>query len=238
MTFINSSPEFIHSQLFKRALWWYFASLLIMCFGSIMAAQYYPGGFDWFYTVASALASQKHNPIGSFWFAGSVSLSMLFLWFYVSSIKQSLSAMLPVAGHAITSIRIGLISGLLLGAERLFIHDLSHWITKAHESIAIFTLLGLYVGILSLLIQLIHRKKCNIFPVLLIVSPLVAIGVTGLWLYFMQHDLGWVNTNWREKGISIWLSFAFWQWLAIGLLWIGMGLLYIYANKNNTNEMR
>ena len=147
-------------------------------------------------------------------------------------------AMLPAAGFGVSSIRLGLICGFLLGAERLFIYDLSHWIHKAHESIALITLLGIYIGILSLLIQLMRRKKCNLFPVLLIVSPLVAIGVTGSWLYIAQHDLGWVNTNWREKGISIWLSFAFWQWIAIALLWIGMGLLYTYANKNNTNEIR
>lgn len=215
----------------KRSLWWYVAALLIMCFGSFMAAQYYPGGFDWFYTVASALASHKHNPTGSFWFAGSLSLSMLFLWLYVSSIKGNLSAMLPAAGFAITAIRIGLLFGFLLGAERLFIHDLSRLIDKAHEGIALFTLLGLYIGILSLLIQLIHRNKCNIFPVLLIVSPLVAIGLGGLWLYIDQRDLGWVDTNWREKGIPIWLSFAFWQWLAIGLIWAGLGLLYTFTNK-------
>lgn len=231
MTSIKSIPESTGDHHSKRALWWYVASLLIMCFGSIMAAQYYPGGFDWFYTVASALASQKHNPAGSVWFAGSLSLSMLLLWLYVSSIKTGMSAILPSAGFAITAIRFGLICGFLLGVERLLIHDLSHWIYKAHESLALFTLLGLYVGILGLLLQFIHLKKSNIFPVLLIVSPLVAIGITELWLYLDQRDVGWVNTNWREKGLPIWLSFAFWQWLAIALLWTGLGLLYVFINK-------
>lgn len=238
MTSIKPIPESTDDHHSKRALWWYVSSLLVMCFGSIMAAQYYPGGFDWFYTVASALASQKHNPTGSVWFAGSLSLSMLLLWLYVSSIKTGLSAILPSAGFAITAIRIGLICGFLLGAERLLIHDLSHWIYKAHESLALFTLLGLYVGILGLLLQFMHHKKSNIFPVLLIVSPLVAIGITELWLYFDQHDLGWVDTNWRDKGIPIWLSFAFWQWLAIGLLWTGLGLLYVFSNKNKNNSSK
>ena len=215
----------------KYAPWWYVVSLLVICFGSIKAAQYYPGGFDWFYTVASALASQKHNPIGSVWFAASLSLSMLLLWLYVSSIKPSLSAMLPSSGFAITAIRFGLVCGFLLGVEKLLIHDLSYWIYKAHESLAFFTLLGLYVGILSLLLQFIHFKKINIFYVLLIVSPLVAIAITELWLYLEQRDMGWVDTNWREKGLPIWLSFAFWQWLSIALLWVGLGMLYIFVNK-------
>ena len=215
----------------KRALWWYVGSVLVICFGTIMAAQYYPGGFDWFYTVASALASQKHNPTGSVWFAASLSLSMLLLWLYVSSIKTSLNALLPSAEFAITAIRFGLVCGFLLGAERLLIYDLSHRIDKAHEGLALFTLLGLYVGIIGLLLQFMHRKKSSIFPVLLILSPLVAIGIGALWLYLEQRDVGWVDTNWREKGIPIWLSFAFWQWLAIGLLWTGLGLLYVFSRK-------
>jgi hypothetical protein len=233
---MNSASDFTRNHFSKHALWWYVASVLIMCFGTFMAAQYYPGGFDWFYTVASALASHKHNPIGSVWFAGSLSLSMLMLWFYVSSIKSGLSAILPAAGFAFTAIRIGLLFGFLLGVERLFIYDLSQWINKAHEVIALFTLLGLYIGILSLLIQLIHRKKSTIYPLLLVVSPLLAIGIGGLWLYIDQRDLGWVDTNWREKGIPIWLSFAFWQWLAIGLLWAGLGLLYTFTNNKDYLE--
>ena len=231
MTPIKSTSESTREHHSKRALWRYFASLLVICFGSIMAAQYYPGGFDWFYTVASALASQKNNPTGSVWFAGSLSLSMLLLWLYVSSIKTGLDAILPSAGFAITSIRFGLVCGFLLGAERLLIYDLSHWIYKAHEILAFVTLLGLYVGILGLLLQFIHLKKSNIFPVLLIVTPLVVIGITELWLYLEQRDVGWVDTLWREKGLPIWLSFAFWQWLAIGLLWTGLGLLYVFTNK-------
>jgi hypothetical protein len=231
MTSINPTSESIRDHHCKRALWWYVASLLVICFGFFMAAKYYPGGFDWFYTVASALASQKHNPTGSVWFAGGLSLSMLLLWLYVSSIKTGLSALLPSAGFAITAIRFGLICGFLLGAERLLIYDLSYRIDKAHEGLALFTLLGLYVGVIGLLLQFMHRKKSSIFPVLLILSPLVAIGIGALLLYLEQRDVGWVDTNWREKGIPIWLSFAFWQWLAIGLLWTGLGLLYVFSRK-------
>lgn len=233
MTSINAAPEPTRDHFCKRGLCWYVAALLTLCFGSLMAAKHYPGGFDWFYTVASALASQKHNPTGSVWFAASLSVSMLLLWCYVSSLKTRLSAMLPAAGFAITAIRLGLVCGFLLGAERLLIHDLSHWFYKAHESIALLTLLGLYVGILGLLLQLIRYKKSHLFPVLLIVSPLVAIGITELWLYLDQRHLGWVDVSWREKGIPIWLSFAFWQWLSIALIWAGLGLLYFFSHKKD-----
>jgi hypothetical protein len=231
MASIKSISQYYRDHPSKAAFWWYVSALLVMCFGSIMAAQYFPGEFDWFYTVVSALASQKHNPVGSVWFAGGLSLSMLLLWLYVSSIKTRLSAMLPAAGFAITAIRIGLIFGFLLAAESLLIHDLSHWIHKAHEGLALFCLLGLYVGVLGLLVQFMRLKKSNIIPVLLVVIPLVVIGITELWLYLDQRSEGWVDTDWREKGIPIWLSFAFWQWLSLAFLWLGLGLVHVLANK-------
>ncbi|MGH7481147.1 MAG: hypothetical protein ACRELV_03260, partial [Longimicrobiales bacterium] len=56
-------------------------------------------------------------------------------------------------------------------------------------------------------------------------APLVAVGVTQLALYLDQRDLGWVDAGWRAMGVPLWLSFAFWQWLAVALLWVGLGFL-------------
>lgn len=203
-----------------------------MTFGLFMAALHYPDGFDWFYTVASALASQKHNPTGSFWFAGTLSLAMVLLWPYVSSIKKGLYTQHPAALFSIVALRTGLICGALLGLERLLIRDLSNWIYKAHEFLGVFTFLGLYCGILGLLLVAMLRQRRYAFTVLLVASPLLAIGITQIWLYLGQHDLGWVDTGWRDMGIPIWLSFAFWQWLAIGFLWAGLGLLSFICVKN------
>lgn len=120
---------------------------------------------------------------------------------------------------------MGLICGTLVAAERLFIRDLSEWLYKAHEILALLFFLGLYLGVLVLLIQAMLRQSIYVLPVFVIMSPLLAIGITQLWLYFDQRDLGWVDTSWREMGIPLWLSFAFWQWLAIGILWLCLGLL-------------
>ncbi len=108
----------------NQCFYWYLAALFTMTIGFLYAAHQFPGGFDWVYTVASALMSQKHNLSGSFWFSASMSLTMLLLW-----------------------------------------------------------------------------------------------------LYLTQRELGWVDASWREKGIPIWLSFAFWQWWMIASLWVGLGML-------------
>ena len=198
----------------------------MLSFGSFLAAKHYPGGFDWPYTVASALASQKHNPTGSVWFAGALSLAMILLWPYVSALaKAQQPALTAVEKFAIAALRTGLICGFLLGLEKLLIRDLSNWVYKAHEILGLLTFMGLYFGILALLIQAMLRQRIYALPLFLVVIPLLAIGITQFWLYLDQRDLGWVDTSWREMGIPLWLSFAFWQWLAIGFLWAGLGLL-------------
>jgi hypothetical protein len=180
--------------------------------------------------------SQKHNPVGSYWFAASLSLSMLLLWPYVSSIRCSLPANSSlVARLAISSIRLGLICGMLLGMERLLIYDLSHWLYKSHEVIALLTFLGLYIGVFALMFLMLRQQRHYWLPVILVASPLIAIGVSQLWLYIEQRDLGWVDVSWRQQGIPIWFSFAFWQWLAIGFLWLGLALLSI-TPKTTTHE--
>jgi hypothetical protein len=217
------SSEKSHSA---RILGWFLLSALVLSAGFVMAARHYPGGFDWLYTVVSALASQKHNPEGSVWFAGGFGLSMALLWPYVTALKKSLCPHLPAtAGIAVNILRAGLICGMVLGAERLLIHDLSAWVYKAHELLGLLAFLGFYVGLLGLLVHVMLRQRIYVLPVLLVTTPLLAIGITQLWLYLDQRDLGWVDTSWRAMGIPLWLSFAFWQWLAIGFLGIGLLLL-------------
>mgnify|MGYP001819686317 CR=1 FL=1 len=214
-----------HLRLYS-ALCWYLASLLVMFFGLMLAARHFPGGFDWAYTVASALASQKHNPQGSIWFAGALTMAMVILWPYVSALKQNQGRTYPgLVKFAIGALRTGLVSGALLGLERLLIRDLSAQVYKAHEVLGLLTFFGLYIGIIGLLVHAMLRQKRHLFTLLLILSPLLAIGITQFWLYISQRDLGWVDTSWRDMGIPLWLSFAFWQWLAIGFLWLGLGLL-------------
>src|SRR5210317_1845106 len=78
------------SNFQKRAFSCYLVALLFFYMGFYFAARQFPGGFDWVYTVASALASQKHNPVVSVWFSSGLSLSMFMLWPFILQIKKGL----------------------------------------------------------------------------------------------------------------------------------------------------
>ena len=217
----------------RNAIRWYLASLGVFVTACYLAADRYPGGFDWVYTVASALASQKHNPDGSTWFAAGLGLAMLLLWPCVSALKNTFQPPASAAtGFAITALRAGLVCGVLLGLEKLLIRDMSRWVYKAHEVLALLAFMGLYIGVMAILVQAMMRRRLYMLPLLLVAGPLAAIAITQFWLYLDQRDLGWVDTSWRDMGIPPWLSFAFWQWLAIGFLWLGLGLLAFTASND------
>lgn len=234
--FMRPHHTYSGNILQRRALWWYLASLLVLSVGTIVSAWHYPGGFDWVYTVASALASRKKNPTGCMWFASALSLSMVMLWPCVSILKQHLGPSASGAARvAIGALRLGLVCFALVGAETLLNRRVSDWVYKGHEILALAAFLGMYLGVLGLLVHVMLRKRLYAVPALLVASPLLAIGVTQFWLYLDQRELGWVDVSWREMGVPVWLSFAFWQWLAIVFLWAGLGLLAL-TQQEHLNE--
>jgi hypothetical protein len=111
--------------------------------------------------------------------------------------------------------------------EGLFVLELSRRIPKSHEILALVTFLGFYGGVLGLYVHRIRQAISFLPPALMVLLPLCAVGVSQLVLYFDQRDLGWVETSWRELGVPFWLSFAFWQWLAVLFLGLGIGYLLV-----------
>lgn len=217
--------------IYDRGFLWYLAALLIFVLGMVSSAAFYPGGYDWPYTVVSDLASHKHNPIGSGWFAASLSLSMLLLWPYISVLKRRQADLRRATRYGFFNLRLGIGFGVMVGVERLLFYDISTSLEKSHEIISLFTFVSWYAGILGLMVQqmLLHRRY--LLPLLLMVLPLVAIGAADLWLYIQTSSLGWVDTSWRTMEIPVWRSFAFWQWIAVGFIWLNVGLLQLICGE-------
>jgi hypothetical protein len=203
----------------KFAAWAFALAFATFAIGVVMAARLFPDGpYDWMYSVVSELASRKHNPDGGRWFSSALGLSMLALWPVASYLRQT------VGNHRwpILALRAGILFGVIVGIERLTFVHFSSFVEDGHEALAVGAFAGLYTGMLGLYWQ---RLRLGRTGALIVAAPLAAIFVTQIVLYFDQRDLGWVDRRWRDLGVSLWLSFAFWQWLAVTLLWVGLGHL-------------
>ena len=194
-------------------------ALVTFWVGVVMAARYFPDApFDWMYRVVSELASRKHNPQGGQWFSTALGLSMLALWPAASQLRDTVGD----RRWPIIALRAGILFGVAVGVERLTFVRLSSIVNNGHESLAVGAFAGLYTGLLGLYWQRIRRGWTG---ALMVAAPLAAIFITQIVIYFDQRQLGWVDHGWREMGVSPWLSFAFWQWIAVALLWVGLGHL-------------
>lgn len=194
-----------------------------------MAVARFPGEFDWVYSVISRLASTRHNPDGARWLTGSLLVAAIFLWPVIGHLDRWFSSGQDRPRLSLAALRMGLVGAGLLAIEGLTSLDLSRIARKAHEALALITFIALYLGIIGLYVRRIRTARTLLWPALIVVLPLFAVGVTQLFLYLGQRDLGWVNTDWREIGIPFWLSLAFWQWLAVAFLAVGLGILVASA---------
>jgi hypothetical protein len=219
-----------------RALVCFIVAAVTIVLGVAAAAVRFPGGFDWAYTVISRLGSSKHNPDGAIWLSGSLLAAVVLLWPVAGHLGRASGAGPGRPGVSIAALRIGLVGGGLLALEGLLSLDLALIGRKAHELLALITFAALYWGVLGLYLHRVRSAATSLWPALLLVLPLCAVGASQLALYFDQRELGWVNTGWRELGVPLWLSFAFWQWLAIAFLGSGLGYLVATREPDRARE--
>ncbi|MDQ8185776.1 hypothetical protein [Pelagicoccus sp. SDUM812002] len=200
---------------------YYVLSLGTLIASVAIASNLYPTFYDWQYTVVSALASSKHNPQGYAYLSAGISISMAFLFPYAAG----LTVLKPGEKRSVRALKTGIIFGILTGVESLATPGWPASLDKVHEALALFCFLFTYGGILGYAISRAKSNRSLIWPAAVIVAPIAAIGICQLSLYLGQRDLGWVDQSWRDMGIPLWQSFAFWQWIALWSLWAAAGMI-------------
>ncbi len=221
-----------------KASYCYVLATAIWAVGLFFSATRYPGSFDWAYTVISALASRKHNPAGAAWFAGAMMAAMALLWPVVTQLTHAESARRSSPRWVEIALRTGVVCGVLVGAERLVFYDLSSLVRKGHEIIALVAFLSFYAGILGLYAHRVRTRRTSLLPSVVVGVPLLGVGLREFVLYLAQRGVGWADYDWRGHGTPLWLSFAWWQWLAMVLLWLSIGHLLLTSRMGENTKQR
>ena len=201
--------------------------------GVAMAARSYPIEYDWRYMTVSSLLANDRNPAGHWWsLAGILACGCLgFAWATLSA-RRSRSSRTSDGAGGFRAFQLGYFCTALAAAlpGRLLI------LPKTHEILAILAFAGLTYGIVRSFQTGVVRRMRNaggggriwaVMIVCAVVSPVLLAASAQAYVFFARPELPWVNLSWRARGVPLYLSFAFWEWVTCGVLAAYMAILVV-----------
>lgn len=203
--------------------------------GMLMAARRYPSEYDWRYMPVSNLLSLGRNPSGYLWASAGVVICGLCGLFWASVLARLWK--LESEEGRLSGIRALQFGNFCLMCAAL----LAHWlrrIEKGHEVLAVLAFAGLLIGMIRLMFRTIERTlmrrmqrfsvHARLYAVILAnaaVFPILLAGLIQAYVHFMLPELPWVGLPWRARGVPVYLSFAFWEWVTCVVLSAYMAVL-------------
>jgi hypothetical protein len=191
--------------------------------GILTAARRFPSEYDWRYMTLSSLLYPERNPAGHLWASAGIVLCGCCGLCWAGALARD------AAGHGaqaravgIPALRLGFFCmvGCALLPERLLP------IPRGHEILALSAFFGLCFGIVQLTFRAAqlglprhphrageHRRLYAAALAGVALSPVLLAGGLQAYVTYARPELPWVNLAWRARGVPVYLSFAFWQWV-------------------------
>jgi hypothetical protein len=226
-----------------RLVTWLFYPLVVLAglgasfFGSlILAATFFPHGYDWRYNVISSLASPRDNPHAYGIACAGLALSGLLLFPFAFFLQKRLEPFAPkLTAWAGKFFLLGAIS-LTLSALIVPGHYRILGIGRSHEhlaqisSVAFCLSLILYLGaILRLPPSLFLLRALTSFVVIL---PVTALMVSRLTLFLAYEFFS--STVYHAVKVSLWSSVALWEWIGALCIYLFLGLMTLQGTATGT----
>jgi hypothetical protein len=199
------------------------ASLGVLAFwgGMVMAGRSYPSEYDWRYITISSLVYADRNPNGYLWARGGTVLCGLagLCWAALRARKgkQPGVAERPTGLWALQLGYLCMVCCAVLPGRLLRI-------PKGHELLALAAFVGICVGMVQLTFTAVAgsarlgnlpgspRLHAGIVAGVTL-SPVVLAAVAQAYVSYALPALPWVSLAWRARGVPVYLSFAFWEWV-------------------------
>ena len=190
--------------------------------GLWMAGRRYPSEYDWRFMSISNLLYTDRNPAGYPWAWGGLMLCALggLSWTMVL-VRASSRKGAKLRPTGIWALVLGYVCMLcaLLPASLIRI-------PKGHEILALSAFFGLCTGIVQLTFAAAKRtarlrmgssETCSrIYAGLLAgvaLLPVLLACAAQAYVSYARPQLPWVGLEWRSRGVPVYLSFAFWEWI-------------------------
>ena len=234
--FFEIRKEFLDKPLFRRASC-VVAPLGVLAFwgGMVRAARHYPTEYDWRWMPVSNLLSSGRDSAGYLWASTGVVLCSLcgLSWaaVLVGRWKHEGAGDRP---RGIRALQFGYFCMICAAA-------LPDWllpVKKGHEILAVLAFAGLCLGMVRLMFQaieltLLGRMRRSIgharlYAAILAgaaVLPIFLAGLAQAYVHYVYPERHWVSLAWRESGMPVYLSFAFWEWVTCVVLSAYMAIL-------------
>jgi hypothetical protein len=197
--------------------------LLAFWGGLWLAAKRYPSEFDWRYMTISNLVSAAGNPAGHWWASLGIAACGIGIWCWAAQWHRGGKPHDgPPPPIAIWALR----AGILCMACAAAVPQSVLRVPKGHEILALLAFFGLCLAIVQLTYQAVARRGPDTFgqgaggvrrfagivagAALL---PVVLAALAQLYVDVSLPQLHWVGLEWRDAGIPVYLSFAFWEWV-------------------------
>jgi len=193
--------------------------------GLWMAISRYPSEYDWRYMTISSLVYPERNPSGYLWAWSGIVLCGLggLGWVAVQLWRweQKNVRGLPIGSYALG---LGYVCMVCSPLSPLWL------IPKSHDALALLAFIGICIGMVQLTFRVTERRlrlralrfpgsPCVYAGILASVPllPILLVSATQAYVSHALPQLPWVGLEWRARGAPLYLSFAFWEWVACGV---------------------
>lgn len=220
---------------FAPPVWRTTASLGVLAFwgGMLMAERSYPSEYDWRYMTISSLVYGERNPNGYLWARAGIALCGLAGLYWTTMVagegRQRGSAGPPAGIWALGLGYVCMMCCALL-PERLV------GFSRGHDVLALVAFVGVCIGMVHSTFKVVQRRarparfaggpglQAGILAGVPL-SPIVLAAVAQAHIAHALPGLPWVGLVWRARGIPVYLSFAFWEWVTCAVFSIYMLVL-------------
>jgi hypothetical protein len=222
-------------RAFAPQAWCTTASFGVLAFwgGMLMAGRRYPSEYDWRYITISSLVYGDRNPNGYLWArAGIVLCGLAGLYWTTVLVRKGKQPGIAERPVGIWALGLGYLCMMCcaLLPERLV------GIPKGHDLLALAAFVGLCIGMVHSTFKAVERSarlgrlagSPRLHAGILAGVPLSPIALAALAQAYVSHalpGLPWVSLAWRARGVPVYLSFAFWEWVTCAVFSVYMVVL-------------